>query len=175
VDAQIISLGDTVAALANGSLDGGVLIEPFRTAALAQGHSLVWKDSEQVLPNDQTGVLVMSPQLANDRPEMAERFMAGYLQGVRRYNDAFFKGDAEAREDTIEILTRYTALKDRALYDRIIPGGLNPDGKVSLERLQHYSNYFISRGYQQVAPNWDALVDPRFANAAVARLGGPYQ
>ena len=67
----------------------------------------------------QVAEVFYSAPFAGERTDVARRFMAGYLRGVRYYNDAFGRDDAAKRRDVIEILTQYTAIKAPAVYERM--------------------------------------------------------
>ena len=62
--------------------------------------------------------------------------MVAYLQAVREYNDAFRKNDPALRPEIVSILSKYTTVKDPALYDRMQLAGLDPDGEVNVESLR---------------------------------------
>jgi NitT/TauT family transport system substrate-binding protein len=104
-----------------------------------------------------------------ERPDVARRFMLGYVQAVRAYNDAFFKGMNKA--EIVDILVKHTNLKDAALYDQIIPPGLNPDGAIGLQSLQDDVAWYRRKGVVQDDLDLSRVVDNQYVDYAVQQLG----
>lgn len=172
VELVTMSFPDMIIALANGSLDAAYLNEPFITDAIERGVAVVHKRVDEFHSNAQAGVLLYSPAFAQNT-DPATRFMVAYLKGVRRFNDAFGKRDAQARAEVIDILAESTALKSKALYDKVVMPGLHPNGTINVADLRNQERYYIEAGEQQEAVDMGRLVNSAFVEAAVARLG-PY-
>ncbi|MBX5490823.1 MAG: ABC transporter substrate-binding protein [Chloroflexi bacterium] len=173
-DLEIVILGfpDMVPAFANGNLDVAWIVEPFATLALNQGTVSILGYDHTVNPYHQVAVLLYSPEFS--RSELATRFMVGYLQGLRLYNDAFVKRDPTAREKVISALIKHTPVKDRALYDQMTMSALDPDGKMNLESFERQQDYFLSTGTQQGRVDLSQFIDLQHIEAAVRQLG-PYR
>jgi NitT/TauT family transport system substrate-binding protein len=165
---------DTPQAFANGSVDGGLLVEPFITRIVSAGNGVVLARKDEFYPGHQGAVILYSPAFANDRPEVARRFLVAYLLGARLYNDAFFKGDPATKQRVIDILVKNTTVKDPALYNSMPMPGIDPNGALNLESLDADQEWWVGAGYQQRKVNLDEVVDTSFLRAAVERLG-PYQ
>ena len=95
---------------------------------------MVLERADVAYPNQQVAVILYSGDFAR-KQDLATRFMAAYLR-VRDYNDAFTKQDAARRAEVIEILAEYTTIKDRALYEKVVMPGLDPNGKVNVDSLK---------------------------------------
>lgn len=175
-DVDLVSLpfGDMPAALSNSSVDISFPIEPFVVISAENNWGALWERQDQWYPVGQIAVLMYGREFADGRLDAARRFMAGYLKGLRDYNDAFVKGDQTKRAEVIDILIRNTPLKERALYDKMSMPGLDPNGKVSLEALQQDQEYYLRSGKQQQAIDYKQVVDSSFAEWAVQQLG-PYR
>jgi len=174
VDLTVLSYPDMLTALANGAIDGGVLIEPTLSAAVSRGLVAMWEPGfTSVAFNGpyQAGVLYFSDRFAA-QTDLARRFMVAYLQGVRVYNDAFVKGIGRA--DVIRVLTQETPIRDPAVYDQMNMAGLDPDGRLQRASMQIELDYFRQRGYYTGAQTVDSVVDSSFAEYAAALLG-PYE
>ncbi|HEY6255941.1 MAG TPA: hypothetical protein VIY51_09135 [Xanthobacteraceae bacterium] len=71
--------------------------------------------------------------------------------------------------------TKYTSTKDEAMFRRIIPSAVNPNGEVNLAGLRHDLDFFRALGLiESKDVSADGVVDGSFVQAAVAKLG-PYQ
>jgi ABC-type nitrate/sulfonate/bicarbonate transport system substrate-binding protein len=158
-----------VAALANGSIDAGLLIEPFVAAAVESGVGVRWKGVDEFYPNYQIAMLLYAPHFAApEQRSVAERFMQGYLRGVRDYNDAFVYH--RGTEGVLDILIQYTPVKNRALYDSIVPAGLRSDGRVNVATIQADQDWYIAAGQQTERVPLETMVDHTYVDQAAREL-----
>jgi len=169
VDLQVIrAFPDMLAAMSNKSIDGGMIIEPFVTAAIADGIADPWKDPSEYDPDAQTAFLVYGKSIL-ERPEVAKRFMLAYIKSLRDYNDAFFKGIN--KDEIISILAEYSTVKDKELYDKMYPVGLNPDGYVRMKGVQMDIDWYKERDLLKGDLTVEDVVDNSFCDYAVEILG----
>jgi NitT/TauT family transport system substrate-binding protein len=159
-------------ALANSNLDAAVSIEPFAAIATNAGYAVRWKTWSEVLPYDAVAVVLFGPGFADGRTDVAKRFAKGWVRGARDFESARTK--SVDREEIIAILQKYTALKDRALYDTMPWASINPDGRVNGEAVAAAQDWFAAHGYVSRPVDLGAVLDPRFADYAVEQLG-PYR
>jgi hypothetical protein len=101
--------------------------------------------------------------------EAGQRFMVAYLRGVRDYWEAFTNGANKA--EIVDVLTRWTTLKDPALYERMAPAGLNPDGYVNLRTFASDVQWWFDRGYMKTLVEPTQVIDHSFVDYAIERLG----
>jgi NitT/TauT family transport system substrate-binding protein len=164
---------DMLPAIANRSIDAAVAVEPFLTLLVQRGLGVVSRWDYEVNPDHQVAVVLYGPAFGREQPDVARRWMVAYLRGVRYFNDAFVRGDAAARERTIDALTKWTIMTDRALYDSITVMALDPDGGVRLPSLRADQEFFVQQGYQDRPIDLDAIVDLQYVQYARQMLG-PY-
>jgi NitT/TauT family transport system substrate-binding protein len=163
---------DIMAALGNRNIDVGSLIEPFVAAAVGNGVGVRWKGTDETYPNYQIAMLLYAPHFAAaGQRSAAERFMIGYLKGVRDYNDAFVK--QQGRDVVIDMLIKHTPVKNRAQYDAMVPAGLRPDGRVNVATIKADQDWYFAAGQQSEKVDVDAIVDHSYVDNAV-RVLGPY-
>ncbi|ADL08353.1 ABC transporter substrate-binding protein [Thermosediminibacter oceani] len=169
VDLQVIrSFPDIVAAMSNKSIDGGMLIEPFIAAAVEKNIADPWKDPSEYDPDAQTALLVYGKSMI-ERPEVAKRFMLAYIKSLRDYNDAFFKNIN--KDEIVSILAEYSVVKDRALYDKMFPVGLNPDGYVKMKGIRMDLDWYSKRGLLKGELKAEDVVDNSYVDYALSVLG----
>jgi len=171
-EVELIELGlpEMVAALGNKAIDGATLLEPFITLATARKVAIRWKGMEDFLPfTGQNGVIIYSQKFAEEQPEAANRWMVAYLKGNRAYLDAVTKGTD--RDDINAILARHTAVKDLSLLAKIAPTGFDPNGRLELKSLEADQDWFLKLGLQQARADLGKVIDYRYVDYAVARLG----
>ena len=157
-------------AFANGVIDVGFPIEPFVTLSTERGVAECWRETADLAPGIETGVLIYGPTFAEQRTDAARRFMVAYLRAARDYYRAFF-GDGQGRAQIVELMTRITPIKDQGLLMRIAPTWLDPNGTVNLASLRDTQRWYVERGDQSAEVDLQRAVDPRFATFALERLG----
>ncbi|HEY7060405.1 MAG TPA: ABC transporter substrate-binding protein [Chloroflexota bacterium] len=171
VDITLLNFPDMEAGFAGGAIDAAMVIEPFLTSIVDHGVGHLWARNDEYYPDQQVAVVLYANEFARDQTDVARRAMVAYLKGVRDYNDGFVKHDAAKREAVVNALVKHTLVKDRALYDRIVMPGLNPNGVVNTDSLAADQEFFLSTGDQQQRVPMDQIVDPQFADYAVQVLG----
>jgi NitT/TauT family transport system substrate-binding protein len=169
-DLVALSFADMVPGFANKVIDAATAVEPFATQIIEAGDVAILERGDTIFPDHQDAVLLYSAAFAQQR-EAAVRFMTAYLRGVRDYNDAFVKQQPARRAEVIDIMTQSTPVKDRALYERMAMPGLDPNGRVNLASLNADQDYYLEAGLQQTPVEFERVVDPSFATAAVQQLG----
>ncbi|HVA24856.1 MAG TPA: ABC transporter substrate-binding protein [Chloroflexota bacterium] len=170
VDLTHLAFPDMLPALANKSIDGAFEIEPFLTNALSKGLGVLYQRSDKYAPNQQVAVLLLSPGFAAQQ-DVAERFMSAYLKGICLYDQGFEKNDPAARAQVIDILSRRTNVKDKALYEQMVMPGFDPSGKVNSADLKAQQAYYISAGEQQKPVDVAKVVDLHLVDAALQKVG----
>src|SRR3954451_23519837 len=178
-DVEVIDLGypQHLVAYTNKAIDASITNEPTVTLAVRSGVAVRIAGNDEVYPYQQTAVVLYSEEFAQNRPEIAYKFMRAYLKGVRDYNDALRDGHiaGPAAEAVIALLMEYTNLKDPQVYRQLSPNACNPDGNVNVESLKKDLEFFreqnlIEKGNIAV----DDVVAHSFARRVVQELG-PYR
>ncbi|BDG59039.1 hypothetical protein caldi_01290 [Caldinitratiruptor microaerophilus] len=173
-DVELVPLGppDISVALARKSIDLGMHIEPLITQGVKQGIFERWKDTTDFLPDAQIAVVLASPKfVANEA--LSKRFMVAYLRALRDYNDAFLKG--KGKDQIIDILAKYTDLKDKSLWNDVYVTGLNPNGQVNVKSLEDQLQWYKEKGTVTGNVDLNHVVDLSLAKFAVEYLGGEYK
>lgn len=169
IDMQVIrSFPDMLVALANKSIDASMLIEPFVAQGIAKGILDPWRDPKEYDPEAQTALLLYGTSMTT-RPDLANRFMAAYIQSLRDYNDAFFKD--KNKKDTIETLIKFSVIKDPALYEQMYPTGLNPDGYVRMKGIELDLQWYRQNNLLQKDVKTEDAVDNQYVDFALKQMG----
>jgi NitT/TauT family transport system substrate-binding protein len=171
-EVEFVELGlpEMVAALSNKAIDGATMLEPFVTFATARKVGVRWKGMEDVLPfTGQNGVIIASQKFAEQQPDAARRWMTAYLKGNRAYLDAVTSGID--REGINAILAKNTAVKDLAVLAKIAPTGFDPNGRMEVRSLEADQDWFMKLGLQQARADLKKIIDYRFLDYAVSRVG----
>ena len=169
IDVQVIrAFPDMLAALANKSIDAAMVIEPFVTLGTSKDISDPWKDPADYDPDAQTALLVYGTSMTQN-PEVANRFMTAYTQSVRDYNDAFFKN--KNKTEIIDILCKYSVIKDAALYEKMFPTGLNPNGYVRTKGILLDLAWYKENNLLKSDIQFGDAVDNQYVDFAIKTLG----
>lgn len=169
-DVTLVPMGppDMNIALANKSIDMGMQIEPLITQAEQKDIAVRFKDSVDYLPGGQIAVVLAGPKFVANTA-VAERFMVAYLKGLRDYNDAFLKG--KNTDAIIDIMIKYSELKDKEVWKTVKVTGLNPNGAVYKDSLVDQYNWFRANGSVQTEVDVNKMIDNSLVNAAIKVIG----
>jgi NitT/TauT family transport system substrate-binding protein len=171
-DVTSVTLGfpEMFTAFANDAIDFGILIEPFYTLSEEQGIAKCWKPTSEIGPNFQIAVTLYGPTFAEQRPDVARRFMVANLRAMRDYNRAFF-GDGEGRDEFWDLMTRTSNMKDLALLKRLHSTWSDPNGAVNVDSLRDTQRWYLGRGELTGEVDFDRIVDMSFVDYALQRIG----
>jgi NitT/TauT family transport system substrate-binding protein len=161
-----------VLALTNRAIDACITTEPSSTQALNAGVAVKFTDAT-IYPNQQVAVLLFGGQFVKTRRELGRRFMIAYIKAARYYNDALKDGHLAGRTsaDVVKIMIAKTRIKDAALYAKMVPNGLNPDGHLNVDGLRRDLEFFAEQGYIDKPVALESAIDGSFAQEAVKILG----
>jgi NitT/TauT family transport system substrate-binding protein len=178
-EVQVLYLGfpEHLPAFLNKGIDAAISNEPTMTLEIEQGAAVRIVGNDVTYPDQQTAVVFYSERFIKERRDVAERFMHAYIRGVRLYNDALKDGRLAGpkADQIIPILTKYTTTKDEAMFRRIIPSAVNPNGEVNVAGLRRDLAFFRELGLiESKDVSADGVVDGSFVKAAVGQLG-PYR
>ena len=169
-----LSNPDHVAALSNKAIDASLTTEPLVTLAIKRGVAVAFSGPD-LYPNQVIAALVYGGHFIAQRPDIARKFMVGYIEGVRYFNGALVDGKFTGPHaaDVIDILIADTSIKDRAMYSEMIPNWVNPDGRVNEDSLRKDLAFFRSRLDFGLAENAsiEAAIDHSFVDHAIKILG----
>lgn len=132
-----LAFPDQVAALKNGSIDGTIALEPWATQAVRENVAVRVAEDDKFYPGQQIAVVLYSGAFAQQRPDVARRFMVAYLRAVRYWRDATRSGHlaGPAGDDVVRILNE-TLKVDPSVLRAMTPGSIDVDGRVNVKSLQ---------------------------------------
>ena len=162
---------DMAAALAGGSIDAAMATEPFVTLTARNGTAVRLIGSDEMYPNQETSPLGIGESFFRDQPEGVRRFMVAYVQAARDWVNAFDYGVDRAA--IIAIMTKSTGAQDAAIWEAMIPPGLNPDGYSYYQSAIDDQDWYIAKGTLQQHVDVLSVVDDSFVDYALGVLG-PY-
>jgi|SRR5579871_3797206 len=156
--------------LAALGIDVAVVFQPgYLATGVRNRDFVVWKHCGELFPGRQGQLLGYSTSLIGQRPDVARRWMAAYVRGVRDYLDAVEEG--KGREAMVELLMEATG--DNRETVEIMPSlGIPRDGRVNVAAMQEEADLFAANGFLPAGLEIAPLVDNQFVDSAAATLAG---
>ena len=176
VNTTYLGIPAQLAAYLNKGIDASVLPEPFRTQAIAKGLVRELMTVAEVRNNMDVGSITYSEKFATERKDVAQKFMNAYIRGVRFYDSGIANGKLMGKNaaEVMDVLAKFSSLKDKKLLATITPTAMDPDGNFNLKSVEmdlaFYKKLGMVKGKIEVAQ----IIDRSFIDAAIKTLG-PYK
>lgn len=137
---------DMVPALANGSIDGAMIVEPFLSRVLRQGSAVQLVGLDELYPNYNIALVGFSRTFYDQR-DAAKRFARAYIRAIRDYNNAVSgRTSADDRAQVDAIMAQYTRI-DLDSIRQMVPVGLSPNGQFDVASVRDAYRWFRERGF----------------------------
>jgi len=149
-------------ALRVGQIDLLPYSEPELTRNVSMGRGRLYRSVTDVTPRLQWAYLLFGRSLLQDRPDVGERFIAAYLQGVRRFS-------AGKTDRNIGIIAAHTEMPEDLLRQACWPT-IREDGRIDGDSVMAFQEWAVSRGYLKAVVPLEQLWETRFVDAAAAKL-----
>jgi NitT/TauT family transport system substrate-binding protein len=170
VDIVTLNYPDIMTAFENRAIEASYYQEPFTTMAVERGLVVRGPIGYDIVPDQQIGVVMFGDRMLQD-PGLSRRYLRGYVRGVRDYVRGLLDRDPATFDEVVSILIARTTVKDRGLFERAIPSGLNPDPLPNLASMQDSQEWFLAHGSQTQRINVADIVDTSGVEAAIRELG----
>jgi NitT/TauT family transport system substrate-binding protein len=173
VEVVAIPYPDMGTALTNKAVDAAISIEPFVTQYEERGVAWLLRRAGDIPglgnPGWQVAVVLYNEDWAQKNPRAANEFMAIYLKGAREFVSAVNRGPNRA--DMIDVLMRNTRVKERALYDRMHWGYIDPNGVLLKDSLRDQVDWYARQNMVTKKVDIDTIIDERYVRYALDKLG----
>jgi NitT/TauT family transport system substrate-binding protein len=167
-DAVTISMPDTAAAMANGSVDAVFTFEPFLSNLVNSGTAVVLRSGHEVFPGHHVSVVMFAPSFADEQTDVARRWMVAYLKGVRDYNAAFV--ERRGLDEAAEVFVRYLPIKDPAVYRTMGVPLLRPDASVDGANVAAQQEIYVRLGLVPQPVDMARTIDNGFTQYAATQV-----
>jgi NitT/TauT family transport system substrate-binding protein len=171
VDLVYMPWPDMAPAFSNKAIDAGTTVDPFSTLYEQKGVANIWKRASDVIkgPGWDIAVLFYNDDWAKRNPRVANEFMVAYLKGSRDMMEAWNHG--KNRAEVVDIMVKNTRVKDKALYDKMHWGYVDPNGAILKDSIRDQQEFFAKLGQIPKKVDVDAIVDERYVKYALEQLG----
>mgnify|MGYP005844321201 CR=1 FL=1 len=166
-----IPFPDMGTALKNKAIDATFPVEPFVTFISEKGFGLKWIRQSDIVKNPYQDIagIAFNTDWAEKNRELAIKFMMAWLKGAREYLDA--SRHKPNRKEVVMIMTKYTSMKDPALYDKMEWAYVNPNGFVNRESLADQIRWYHDNGFLEAGISVEKFIDHSYLERALERLG----
>jgi NitT/TauT family transport system substrate-binding protein len=157
-----------IASLRSGQIDAWSIVPNIAGGLVRSGDVVEIGKVSDFIDDYQVTVVFTATQLVNDRPELVERFLAGFAKGIDDYNAALVdKTMSEAETAAIVAMIHEHVYTDRPLADAdpAIRAGamrINPNARLNLASVADQVDWFKSEGLVPETASVETLVDARF-------------
>jgi NitT/TauT family transport system substrate-binding protein len=174
IDPVYLGFPNQIAAYANKGIDASLTVEPTVTKLLQLGAARKLVTADDIFPGFQTAVIFFSPKFAKER-QTANKFMIALVKAIRFYDDALEGGHIAGpnADAVIDILVKYSFLKDPAVHRAIISQAVDPNGELNVPALQMAWQYFKDAGQIDGKVTVKDVIDLSYVREATKALG-PY-
>lgn len=171
VDVKIIPFTQMPVAFANKAIDAGIVIPPFVSQFLEQGHAIGFTEPDMLVkPSPMTiAVIMVNTDWAKKNPELLRNYYTAYLRGVRDYCDAYH--GAPVKDEIIAALIRHGSERRPELLHKYPWPARSPDGRINTASMLDMQDWFIKNGFVRAKFPAERLVDTSYAEFAVRKLG----
>jgi NitT/TauT family transport system substrate-binding protein len=174
IDPVYLGFPNQIAAYANKGIDASLTVEPTVTKLLQLGAAKKLITADEIFPGFQTAVIFYSPKFTQNK-ETANKFMVALVKAIRFYDDSLKGGHIAGpnADAVIDILVKYSFLKDPAVHRAIISQAVDPNGQLNVPALQMAWQYFKDVGEIDGKVGVKDVIDLSYVEAA-AKVLGPY-
>jgi NitT/TauT family transport system substrate-binding protein len=170
VQHEFLGFAEHVTAYENEAIDASLTTEPSATIIEEQGLAVRLGTPPDWYDNQQLAVILYSEDFIARDDRAGTCTMIAYLRGVRDYVDALDDGQIDGDSEVAQIIQDRTGLSAERLV-QITPNWVDPDGRLNQDSLETDYAFFEGEGLLEGEVDLGQIVDPSFAEAAVAELG----
>ncbi|MCL5960075.1 MAG: hypothetical protein M1358_12325, partial [Chloroflexi bacterium] len=167
---SVVPFADQPAAFANKAIAASFAVEPLVARAVGSGFAVKWIPSSHFFSGRASNSCIFYGAALVKNKDLGQRFMVAYLKGVRDYAKAFSQ-TKEGRSDIVNMLVKYTTVKDPKLYDVMEMPYIDPNGLPDRPSMDAQYKWFVDKRYYQGKKTFDEVWDQSYADFAAQKLG----
>lgn len=100
---------------------------------------------------------------------MAKEFLVAWLKAARDYYEAMTGG--RNREEIISLLTKWSMVKDRALFDKMEWNFIHPNGGIMQDSIADQQEWYFKNGYVTQKVDVGKMIEDGYIVYALGKLG----
>jgi NitT/TauT family transport system substrate-binding protein len=171
VDIKVIPFTQYSLAYRNKAIDAGIVIPPFTAQMLDGGFAVNFKEPDDLVKPSPMSIAVnfINTEWAKAHEQVMKNYYVAYLKAAREYCQAYHGGSN--RQAIIDLSVRTgTETRPELLHKYPWPAR-NPDGRVNTASLLDMNDWFVKNKMSNVRFPAERVVDTRYVDYALAKLG----
>jgi NitT/TauT family transport system substrate-binding protein len=171
VELKVLPFTQMAIAMRNKATDAAIVIPPFTSQFLDQGHAVAFKDPDDLVkPHPMTiAVSMVNTDWAKANDRLVRNYYAAYLRAVRDYCNAYHGG--KDRSAIIDLLIKTgTENRPQLLHDYPWPAR-DPNGQINTDSMLDMQAWYVKSKMSNAQFPLERLVQTAYVREAAAKVG----
>jgi NitT/TauT family transport system substrate-binding protein len=171
VDVKIFPFTQMALAFANKAIDAAIVIPPFVSQFLDQGHAVGFAEPDVLVqPSPMTiAVIMANTDWAKQNTETLRNYYTAYLRGVRDYCNAYH--GSPIKTEIIDALIRHGSERRPELLHKYPWPARSPNGQINTASMLDMQDWYVANKFSTAKFAAERLVDASYADYANKKLG----
>jgi NitT/TauT family transport system substrate-binding protein len=171
VEVKVLPFTQMAIAMRNKAIDAAIVIPPFTSQFLDQGHAVAFKDPDDLVkPHPMTiAVSMVNTDWAKANDRLVRNYYSAYLRAVRDYCNAYHGGKDRAAMIDLLIKTG-TENRPQLLHEYPWPAR-NPSGLINTDSMLDMQSWYVKNKMSNSSFAVERLVQTSYVREAVEKLG----
>lgn len=157
---------DMISAMGSGEIDACTIPDPLGLQVASETGAGQLMYGSQLAPRMQIATYFFGEPFAEDRPDVARRWLEAYLLGVREY----YEMGGFPSEEVASIVNEEIEIPVPAIRASV-PSLVHKNGRINVDSLMRQQEYHACRGYLDETVAADEVVDQSLLDAALEEVG----
>jgi NitT/TauT family transport system substrate-binding protein len=169
VEVKVLPFTQMAVAFANKAIDAAIVIPPFTSQFLSQGHAVAFKDPDDLVkPHPMTiAVSMINTDWAKANDKAVRAYYGAYLRGVRAYCNAYHGGKDRAAMIDLMIKTG-TENRPDILHKYPWPAR-SPNGEINTDSALDMQSWYVKAKMSAAQLPLERLMNTSYIKEAVAK------
>jgi NitT/TauT family transport system substrate-binding protein len=170
VELKVMPFTQMAIAMRNKAIDAAIVIPPFTSQFLDQGHAVAFKDPDDLVkPHPLTiAVSMINTDWAKANDRIARNYYAAYLRAVRDYCNAYHGG--KDRPAMIDLLIKSGTENRPQLLNEYPWPARSPNGTINADSMLDMQAWYLKNKMSARSFPLERLVQASYVHEAAAKL-----
>jgi NitT/TauT family transport system substrate-binding protein len=171
VDVKVFPFTQMSLAFANKAIDAAIVIPPFVSQFLDQGHAVAFAAPDDLVqPSPMTiAVIMVNTDWAAKNADVLRAYYTAYLRGVRDYCNAYH--GAPIKDEIIAALIKHGSERRPELLHKYPWPARSPNGRINIASMLDMQDWYVANKLANAKQPPEKLIDMRYADYAAKKLG----
>jgi len=171
VDVKIFPFTQMALALNNKAVDAAIVIPPFVSQFIEQGHALPFADADELInPRPLTiAVIMVNTDWAKKNDALVRNYFHAWLRGVRDYCQAYHGGTT--RLALVDVLIKSKTETRPELLEKYPWPARSPNGRLNPESMLDIQAWYLKNKFITASIPAEKLFNNAYVDEAAAKLG----